>query len=52
MTFKVRIVDKRTCHGAGDEGGLSYCDEELQGADEGQTGQESGKNQRPLHLRT
>lgn len=36
MTFQDRTVDKCACPG----GGLSYCEEEWQGVDEGQTGQE------------
>lgn len=41
MTFEVRAVDKCACPGACDGGGLSYCEVEWQGVDEGQTGQKS-----------
>lgn len=41
MTFEVRTVDKCARPGACDGGGLSYCEVEWQGVDEGQAGQKS-----------
>lgn len=51
VTFEVRTVDKCARPGACDGGGLSYCEVEWQGVDEGQAGQKSVWNHRPALLK-